>query len=158
MSIFIFIVFINIAGYPFILLSFPRVPKVIDLILLSPILIVISLIALFFVTCEAEMYPTAQDSLIRELTKVERDGYSVHLLRDCEAPATVACTVEVEQRLQLLPGLYLRRTIDSFYGANSGNLTLAGSGAIRLQLPDDHAVGRYKDIDQIYPLNRHVYF
>jgi hypothetical protein len=141
------------------LLQLPRIPKVIGCIALSPILMIDLLITLLFVSCGSpEMHHYRKDSCIQELGKVEQGGYSVHLLRDCGGGPTVAFTVWIEQRLPLVPGLYLFRKVDSFYGAYEGELTFVGMNEVRLEIPRGVESNWNQAIVRTYSLKPHVYF
>ena len=142
------------------ILQFSPMPKIIGCILISPILLFDVLFVLLFVGCGShELHHYRPDSCIQELGKVEQGNYSAHLLRDCGGGAPVSLTVWIEQRLPLLPGLYLVRTIDSFYGAYEGKLSPVSRDEVRLQIPVGvPGSGWEEKIDRTYKLKRHVYF
>jgi hypothetical protein len=143
------------------ILQFSRIPKIIGCIFISPILIFDVLFVLLFVGCspQLELHHYRTNSCIQELGKLEQGNYSVHLLRDCGGGAPVSFTVWIEQRLPILPGLYLLRTVDSFYGAYEGKLISVSGDEVRLQIPVGvPGSGWEEKIDRTYKLKRHVYF
>ncbi len=72
---------------------------------------------------------------MQELGRVDQQGYSVQLVRDGCGGAVVGFVIFLDQRMSLLPGLYLKRSLDAFDGAYEGKLTVAGPNEIRVQIP-----------------------
>jgi len=110
----------------------PRIPKVIGRIALTPIFLFSLLTALSFVACGDLQLRSGQKSCMQELGRVDQQGYSVQLVRDGCGGAVVGFVIFLDQRMSLLPGLYLKRSLDAFDGAYEGKLTVAGPNEIRV--------------------------
>jgi hypothetical protein len=154
---------VAVLALPFLALrplsQLPRIPKVIGRIALTPVLILSLLLALVFVACGDLQHRLGKESCVQEVARIDQTGYSVHLLSDlCSGPA-VGVTLLVEQRMPLLPGLYLVRSVDVFDEASEGNLTVVGPNQIRVQVPKG-VEGSNCDqrIVRVYQLKPHVYF
>jgi hypothetical protein len=133
----------------------PKIPKVIGRIALTPVLMLSFLLALSFVACGDLQLRTSKESCLEEVARVDRMGYSVHALCDTCGGPTVGVTLLVEQRMPLLPGLYLVRSVDVFDRASEGNLTVVGPNQIRVQISQS---SWHQEIDHVYHLKPHVYF
>jgi len=145
------------------LLRFSRMGKVIGSVFLIPVLLADLLFGVWFLLVltlspSVELHHYRTDSCIHELAKIDEKRYSVHLLRDCGGGAPVSFTVWIEQRMPLLPGLYVVREIDSFYGAYEGTLSIVDRNSVRLQIPVGiEGSGWMEAIDRTYQLKRYVY-
>ncbi len=96
---------------------------------------------------------------MQELGRVDQQGYSVQLVRDGCGGAVVGFVIFLDQRMSLLPGLYLKRSLDAFDGAYEGKLTVAGPNEIRVQIPKGvDGSGWHREVDHIYQVKPHVYF
>ncbi len=134
----------------------PRISKVCGFVLISPLLILCILMILMMATCDFDLHPYAKGSCLQELQRVEQIGYSVRLIQDeCGGPLT-GTAVAVEQRMRLLPGLYVVRNIDYIDRASEGRLTVVGANEIHVHVPEGY--GLPEAIDRTYALKRHVYF
>ena len=141
-------------------LQLSRWPRILGCIIIAPILLLSLLLMATFVACgNMEVRHDRKDSCIQELGKVEQGSYSVHLLKDCGGGATVSFTVWLEQDMPLVPGLYLFKSLDSFYGAYEGSLTAAGPHQVHLRIPRGvEGSGWHEEVDRVYQLKPHVYF
>jgi hypothetical protein len=133
----------------------PKIPKVIGRIALTPVLILSFLLALGFVACGDLQLRPSKEPCLQELSRIDQEGYSVLALCDTCGGPTVGVTLLVEQRMPLLPGLYLVRSVDVFDEASEGNLSVVGPNQIRVQLPRSSC---HQEIDRVYHLKPHVYF
>jgi hypothetical protein len=135
----------------------PRIPKIIGRIVLAPVVLFSLLFALFFVACGD--WKPGRKNCLQEIGSVQQNGYSVHLLSDGCGGALAGFMLLVEQRMPLLPGLYLVRSVDVFVGAYEGHLTTAGANEIRIQIPKGvPGTGWQREIEYVYKLKPHVYF
>jgi hypothetical protein len=96
---------------------------------------------------------------MEELGRAEQPGYSVQLVRDgCGGPV-IGVMLSVEQRMPLIPGLYLTRLMESFDGADEGKLSVVGPNQVRVQIPKCiDGSGWHQKIERVYHLKPHVYF
>jgi len=62
--------------------------------------------------------------------------------------------VGLEQRMFIVPGLYLVKHLDYLEGAHSGNLSVEGKDKVRLHIPEDN---RHREVNEVYSLNRRLY-
>jgi len=138
------------------LLQLPRISKVFGFVLISPLLMLCILMALMMTTCGFDLHPYAKGSCLQELQRVEQIGYTVRLIQDeCGGPLT-GTAVAIEQRIRLLPGLYVVRNVDYIDSASEGRLTVIGPNQVQVHIPKGY--GLPGDIDRTYALKRHVYF
>jgi hypothetical protein len=136
-----------------------RIPKVIGRIALTPILLLAVMIALSFVACGDLQLRPQQKSCMEELGRVDQHGYSVQLVLDGCGGAVVGFMIFLDQQMPLLPGLYVKRSLDAFDGAYQGSLTVAGPNEVRVQIPKGvEGSGWHQEIDRVYRLKPHVYF
>jgi len=134
----------------------PRISKVFGFVLISPLLILCILMALMMATCDFDLHPYTKGSCLQELQRVEQIGYTVRLIQDeCGGPLT-GTAVAVEQRMRLLPGLYVVRNVDYIDRAYEGRLTVIGANEIQVHIPKGY--GLPAGIDRTYTLKRYVYF
>jgi hypothetical protein len=151
---------ISVLALPFLALRpvshLPKIPKIIGRILLAPVLLLSLVLALVLVSeLELPGPPRCQ----QDAARLDQEGYSVHLVGDYCGGPTVGFALFIEQRMPLLPGLYLVRSVDVFDDASDGNLSAVGPDQIRVQIPrcvDGN--GRHEQIDHVYQLKPHVYF
>ena len=132
-----------------------RWPKVLTTIVLTPLLALSLLVLVFTAACDI---PAALQhrELVRELSSVSQDHYSVHLLWEETAGGAVGPHgVGLEQRMFILPGLYVVRHLDYFEGAHSGSLSAQGKDKVMLHIPKENW---HSDINRVYSLKRWVYF
>lgn len=96
---------------------------------------------------------------MEELGRVDQQSYSVLLVRDGCGGAAVGFVTFLDQRMTLLPGLYLKRSLDVFDGAYEGSLTAAGPNQIRVQISTGVEGSNWnRKVDHVYQLRPHVYF
>lgn len=133
----------------------PRIPKIIGRIAVVPFLLFSLLTALTFVACGDLQLHRGRRSCMEELGKVDQPGYSVQLVRDGCGGAAVSFMLLVQQRMPLLPGLYVIRSVDILDDTYEGNLTAVAPDRIRLQVEGS---SWHQQIDRVYQLKRHVYF
>lgn len=136
-----------------------RIPKVIGFVLVSPLLLFSLLMILASVSCDFDLRPYSKNSCLQELDRIEKDGYSVHLIRDGCGGAMVSFSLSIEQRRQLLPGLYVFRSIDFFDNAYEGTIVSVGENQIHIHVPKGvEGSGWNREVDRTYMLKPHVYF
>lgn len=93
-----------------------KIPRVIGRIALTPVLMLSFFLAVWFVSCGDLQLRPSKESCLQEVARIDKTGYSVHVFNDlCGGPA-VRVTLLVEQRMPLLPGLYLFRNVDIYDG------------------------------------------
>lgn len=119
-------------------------------------LLTVSLICLLItVTCDGSALVMHRE-LRRELATVEAERYSVHLLwQETTGGAVGPHGVGLEQRMFILPGLYLVRYVDYFEGAQQGSLALEGGNRVRVHIPKS---AMNAEVNRVYPLKPRVYF
>ena len=138
------------------LLKLSKWTKRAGLVLLSPILFMELVFMLFFFACGSpELHHYRPGSCIQEEQRLERNGYTVHLLSDCGGGATVRNSEWIEQRRRLMPGLSLVKTIASFYGAANGDLAFGDGNTLRYLRSEVDDNGKQ---DYTYQLKPHLYF
>lgn len=131
----------------------------IGLILVSPILLLSLLAIVASASCDFDLHPYTQSSCLQELGKIERNRYSVHLIRDGCGGATEPFTLYIEQRRKVVPGLYVFRSIDGFERAYEGTMTAVGDNQIHIHVPKGvEGSGWNREVDKTYSLKPHVYF
>lgn len=97
--------------------------------------------------------------LVRDLSTIEQDGYSVHLIRDTSGGALGPHGLIVQQRRTVVPGLYLFRSVDFLNHATDGTLTAATPDGVRVHVSKAEAGSIWNvKSDAAYSLKRHVYF
>jgi hypothetical protein len=99
--------------------------------------------------------------LSRELSTVSQGSYSVHLCwKETAGGAVGPHGVSVEQRMLILPGVYVARYLDYFEGASQGSLSGEGTNKVRLHLPDSGYEYHKQPqvVDRVYSLKPRVYF
>ncbi|WP_162601237.1 hypothetical protein [Occallatibacter savannae] len=139
-------------------LRLPRWGKITTLALLMPILSfsVVGLSAM--VACDI---PDAVKhvQLSRELCTLQHGGYSVHLTWDGTAGGAVGPHgVSLQQRRNILPGIYLVKSLDYFEGANEGTLSWEGADRVSLYIPVAGYYQNQKDVRREYSLKPWLYF
>ena len=132
-----------------------RWPKVLSTILLAPLLALSLVMLLFTAACDI---PAALQhrELVREVSSISQGRYSVHLLwEETSGGAVGPHGVGLEQRMFIVPGLYVVKHLDYFEGARSGSLSAEGNDKVLLHIPEEtgHAA-----INRVYSLKRGVYF
>jgi hypothetical protein len=138
------------------LLQLPRISKVFGIVLISPLLILCVLMTLMMATCDFDLHPYSKGSCLQELQRVEQTGYTVRLIQDeCGGPLT-GTAVAVEQRMRLLPGLYVIKNVDYIDRAYEGRITVIEANEIHVQIPKGY--GLPAGLERTYTLKRHVYF
>jgi len=132
-----------------------RWSKVFSTIALVPLLAFSSLGLLAMATCDVPA-AVGHRELSRELSTVRLGLYSVHLLwQETAGGAVGPHGVGLEQRMFIVPGLYLVKHLDYFEGAYEGSLTVEGVDKIRLYIPKTTF---HQEINRVYLLKRRVYF
>jgi hypothetical protein len=99
--------------------------------------------------------------LSRELSTVVQGHYSVDLLRQETAGGAVGPHgVSLQQRMLILPGVYLVRDLDYLEGAEDGRLSAEGTNKVRLHIPDSgyEYHERPQEVDRVYSLKPKLYF
>lgn len=66
--------------------------------------------------------------------------------------------VSLEQRMNILPGIYLVKSLDYFEGASEGTLSWAGADRISLYIPIAGYHNDQKDVRRVYSLKPRLYF
>jgi hypothetical protein len=132
-----------------------RWPRVLTTILLVPVLAVSLFSLLITMTCDV---PAAIEhrEMSRELSTIRQGRYSVHLLWEETAGGAVGPHgVALQQRMFILPGLYLVKYVDYFEGAHEGSISAEGATKVRLQMPKRDW---QQEVDKVYSLKPWVYF
>jgi hypothetical protein len=97
--------------------------------------------------------------LSRELCTLQHGDYSVHLAWEETAGGAVGPHgVNLEQRRNILPGLYLVKSLDYFEGASEGTLSWAGAGRVSLFIPIAGFDRNQKNVHREYSLKPWLYF
>jgi hypothetical protein len=136
-------------------LRLARWPKLVTAILLAPLLTLSLLFLLLTVSCDLPAI-IEHRALSRELAYVQQGHYSVHLLwQETAGGAIGPHGVLLEQRMPIVPGVYVVKHLDYFEGAHEGTLSLDGEEKIRLHIPQD---GAHQEVDNVYSLKHSVYF
>ena len=129
--------------------------KVVSTVFLAPVLAICFFFLLTTVTCDVPALIKHRE-LSRELSAVQQQHYSVHLLWEETAGGAVGPHgVGLEQRMFIVRGLYLVKEVDYIEGEYEGGLIAEGADKIRLHIPKRN--GR-PDIDKVYSLKPRVYF
>lgn len=136
-------------------LSLSRWPKAVMTVFLVPLLGLSVLFLLFTVSCDIPAH-LQHRQLSRELSVVQHGESSVHLLwQETAGGAVGPHGLVVEQRMFVIPGLYLMKRVDYFEGAQEGGLSQEGAGRVRLHIPRSTS---HQDVDKVYSLKPRVYF
>ena len=130
-------------------------PKFVTTILLTPLLALSLLFFLLTVSCDLPAVVEHRE-LSRELAYVQQGNYSVHLLWEETAGGAVGPHgVVLEQRMSILPGLYVVKPLDYFEGASKGSLSAEGADIVRLHIPKSN---EHEEVNKVYSLKRKVYW
>ncbi len=129
-------------------------PRILGLILLTPLLLVSSFLLLGTVVFDGLLGP----SEISEPLQTFQQGSSTIQLQRYEYGGAVGVHgLNLEQRRLIVRGLYMVRSVDFFDSAKEGTLSVEGPYRVRVQ-----AKGNYDDndfeIDKVYFLKPWVYF
>jgi hypothetical protein len=136
-------------------LRFGRWPRVLMAVLLTPLLAFSMLALLTTVGCDVPAY-VRHSELSRELGSVQQGRYSVHLLWEETAGGAVGPHgVGLEQRMLIIPGLYMVRYVDYFEGAHEGSLSAEGADKVRVHIPKSNS---HQEVNNVYSLKHKVYF
>jgi hypothetical protein len=132
-----------------------RWPRMLMAVVLTPVLALAMLALLFTVGCDVPAYVQHRE-LSRELSSVHQGHYSVHLLWEETAGGAVGPHgVGLEQRMFIVPGLYLVKPLDYFEGAHEGSLSAEGADKVRLHIPKSNS---YQEVNKVYSLKHRVFF
>jgi len=132
-----------------------RWPRVVMIMFLTPLLAISTLALLSTVGCDIPAY-VKHIELDRELSSVHQGRYSVHLLWEETAGGAVGPHgVGLEQRMFIVPGLYLMKPLDYFEGALAGSLSPEGADKVRVHIPESRS---HPEVDKSYLLKPRVYF
>ena len=129
--------------------------KIVTTILLVPLLALSMVSLLLTVSC---YLPDAIGHVerSRELAWVQQGNYSVHLLwNETPGGALGPHGVLLEQRMPIVPGLYLVKPLDYFEGASHGSLSAEGTDPVRLHIPKSN---QNEEVNKVYSLKRRVYW
>lgn len=130
-------------------------PKIFAGLVLTPVLAFASFALLATVSCDI---PAAAKKieLSRELSSFSQGSYSIHLLDEETAGGAVGPHgLSLEQRMFILPGLYMVKSVAYFEDATQGNISAEEPDKVRLHIPK---VGPQEEVDQVYTLKSKVYF
>lgn len=127
--------------------------KVWGLILLFPLLSLSSCMLVFTVGCDGPGWSLEREDHIQTLQL----GSSTIKFERYENGGSIGVHgMYLEQRRYIVPGFYVRRSVDFFDWAREGTITVEGPYTIRV-----HAIGNYYNdnaIDRVYALKPWVYF
>lgn len=130
-------------------------PKLVTAILLAPLLVLSLLFLLFTVSCDVPAVIEHLE-LSRELAYIQQGRYTVHLLWERSAGGAIGSHgVVLEQRMSILPGLYVVKDLDYFEGAHEGSLSTDAAEKVMLHIPQ---YGMHQEVDRVYSLKPRVYF
>jgi hypothetical protein len=135
-------------------LRMSRRARVLGLVLLTPLLLLSSLLLVGKVVFDGILGGSERIEALRTF----QEGSSTVELQNYEHGGAVGVRgLILEQRRLILPGLYAVRTIDFFDYAHEGTLSVDGPYRVRV-----HARGRYgsfdHEVDRAYTLKPWVYF
>ena len=129
--------------------------KYVTTILLVPLLALSMLSLILTVSCDLPAVIEHRE-LSRELAYVQQGNYSVHLLWEETAGGALGPHgVSLEQRMFVVPGLYLVRYLDYFDEAHEGTLAFEGPDKVRVYIPKHES---HREIERVYALKRRLYF
>jgi hypothetical protein len=129
--------------------------KVVTTTLLVPVLAVSMLSLLLTVSCDLPAVVEHRE-MSRQLACVQQGNYSVHLLwEETGGGALGPHGVAVEQRMSIVPGLYMVKLLDYFESASHGSLSAEGADIIRLHIPKSN---EHEEVNRVYQLKRRVYW
>jgi hypothetical protein len=133
-----------------------RWPKLLGTIFLTPLLSLSLLLLLFSAACgNFGRHP----ELVRDLSAVRQGRYSVHLVRDASGGALGPQGLSVQQRMTVVPGLYLVKYVDFLDGAYEGSLSAEPSDKVRVHILKAIRSSRWEHGgEEVYSLKPNVYF
>ncbi|MGH9605874.1 MAG: hypothetical protein ACRD3N_09260 [Terracidiphilus sp.] len=132
-----------------------RWPRVVAIIIVAPLAALSSLFLLIVVSCDIPAV-VQKRQLSRELCTLQQGAYSVHLLWEETAGGALGPHgLGLEQRMIILPGLYLVKNVAYFEGASAGSLSAEGADKVRLHIPKSTM---HEEVDRVYSLKPRVYF
>jgi hypothetical protein len=132
-----------------------RWPRVLMAVLLTPLLVFSMLALVATVGCDIPAH-VRHIKLSEELGSVQQGRYSVHLLWEETAGGAVGPHgVGLEQRMFIVPGLYMVRYLDYFEGAHEGSLLEDGADKVRVHIPKSNS---HEEVNNVYSLKRRIYF
>lgn len=135
------------------LLKMPRWPKFLGAIFLTPLLSLAMLLLVFQLACgDFGRHP----ELVRDLGTITQGQCSVHLVRDGTAGALGPHGLSLEQRISIVPGLYLVKHLDWFEGAYEGSLSSEPGEKVRVHITS--VMNGYQRVDRVYALKPRGYF
>jgi hypothetical protein len=92
--------------------------------------------------------------LSQELGRVQEEHYSVHLVWE-ERGALGFLDVGLEQRMFIVPGLYMVKHVDHFEDAYGGSLSAEGPDKVRVYIPNRNP---RQDVNKVYTLKHRLYW
>ena len=129
--------------------------KLVTAIILAPLLALSLLFLLVTASCDIPALVKRREAS-RELDYVQQGHYSVHLLwQETAGGAVGPHGVALEQRMSIVPGLYVVKQLDYFEGAHEGTLSAEETDKVRVHIPKTDV---HQQVDQVYLLKRRVYF
>jgi hypothetical protein len=132
-----------------------RWSKLAALMFLVPLLAISMVCLLLTATCEIPAVVERRE-MSREVATLRMEHCTVDLLWQETAGGAVGWHgLGLEQRMVVVPGLYLVKHLDDFEEVNKGSLALEGADKVRLRIPQS---GSHQEVDKVYALKRRVYF
>ena len=133
-----------------------RWTKLLGTIFLTPLLSLSLLLLLFSAACgNFGRHP----ELVRDLSTVQQGRYSVHLVRDASGGALGPHGLTVQQRMTVVRGLYLIKSVDFLDGAYEGSLSPEPSDKVRVHISTAIRGSRWEHGgEEVYSLKPKVYF
>lgn len=129
--------------------------KLATTIFLGPLLALSLFVLLVTASCDIPAAINHRE-LSRELGCIQQRGYSVHLMWQKTAGGAVGPHgVALEQRMTIIPGLYVVKRLDYFEEAYEGDLSAEGTDKVRLHIPKSFS---HQQVNQVYSLKSRVYF
>jgi hypothetical protein len=128
--------------------------KLVGWIVLAPLL-AFSFLGLFFTVILDIPAVVEKVELSRDLSSVAQGSYSVVLLDQETAGGAVGPHgLSLEQRMFILPGVYVVKYVDYFEDGVEGSLLAEGTDKVRLHIPKRAS---HQEVDRVYSLKRRVY-
>jgi hypothetical protein len=128
-------------------------PKMVGLILLTPVLFLSSCSLMFTVACDGPHWSMTR---IQPLQTIRMGSSTVQLQRYDSGGGVGIHGLNLEQRRLIVPGLFMVKSID-FFDAFEGNLSVEGPYRIRVQATESYG-GSDHNVDRVYSLKPWGYF
>lgn len=130
-------------------------PKLLGTIFLAPLLS-LSLLLLLFSAVFGNF--GRHPELVRDLSTVQQGRYSVHLVDDASGGTLGPNGLSVQQRMAVVPGLYLVKYVDFLDDAYGGSLSAQPPDKVRVHISDAIRWSRWEHGgEKVYSLKPNIY-